>query len=433
MKQVPLNRKDFTATTMYMGCEGGAVYTAEQDGMFYVITDEGAMECFLSEEDAEDLADYLQPNGLVFDSAQERESYLMKRYGSREEMQRYSCEDDRLLENMGFKTDNFTIKRNVESTMTNNKASSINIFLLDGNTDGVRMAQITMSTIQAIAFRRPQFSRVKQEFKEITRPGVYLLLGTNPNDPDSKLAYIGESEDVAARLQFHNTNEKTKDKFDFWTDTIALISKDENLTKSHARYVEALLIAAASENKRWTLLNGQKPSEIGKLPRPDQAAMDEFIAQSKMLVGTLGWDLFKSITTHPLDTQNPSEVSDSELSVSPEFYFSGSEYSATAVVSETTGEWIIKKNSRARLTTANAVPKGALKMRDQLQTDGLLIVENGNLVFTQDCKFTSPSMAASVICGFAVSGRTAWKTSSGQTYADWDAEQVATTSLVTSG
>lgn len=33
---------------------------------------------------------------------------------------------------------------------------SINIFLLDGDPDGIRIAQISMSTIQAIAFRKLQ-------------------------------------------------------------------------------------------------------------------------------------------------------------------------------------------------------------------------------------------------------------------------------------
>lgn len=427
MTQIPLNPGDFTLDPddftnkiMYMCCEGGALYTAERNGKFYVITDESSMAGFLSEEDAKDLANHLQPHGRVFNSAQARDGYLMKRYGPRDNIPSYDFESI---------TNITTVIKNFDNTMTNNKAKSINIFLLDGDTDGVRMAQIAMSTIQAIAFRRTQFSRVKQEFKEISRPGVYLLFGINPSDPDSKLAYIGESESVEERLKNHNNNEK----FDFWTDTIALISKDDNMTKSHARYVEALLIASATENKRWSLKNSQNPPEAGKLPKPDRAAMDEFIAQSKMLIGTLGWDLFKPITTHQLDTQNPFGGNYLESTVSPEFYFSGTEFSAIAVVSQTTGEWIIKKNSKARLKTANSVPNGALKMRDQLQGDGFLIVENGNLVFTQDCKFASPSMAASIICGSSKAGRTAWKTSSGQTYADWDAEQVATALSTTDG
>jgi predicted GIY-YIG superfamily endonuclease len=309
---------------------------------------------------------------------------------------------------------------------TNNKARSINIFLLDGDPDGIRMAQITMSTIQAIAFRRSQFSRVKKEFKEITRPGVYLLLGSSLDDPDSKVAYIGESEDVAKRLNFHNTNEKTKDKLDFWTDTIALISKDENLTKSHARYIEAKLIALAGENKRWALINGQKPSETGKLPKPDQAAMDEFIDQSKMLTGALGWDLFKSITSQSPGEQSAGESAEPDLAVSPNFKFSGSGFSATATVSRTTGEWIIKKNSKAHATEKPTLSKGASKVRNQLRTDQILAAKADGLVFTTDCKFTSPSTAAAVICGYSINGRIAWKLDNGKTYAEWDAEQNAT-------
>ncbi len=53
---------------------------------------------------------------------------------------------------------------------TSSKARSINIFLLDGETDGVRSAQIAMSTIHAIAFKRSPLVRVRNEFKEIARP-----------------------------------------------------------------------------------------------------------------------------------------------------------------------------------------------------------------------------------------------------------------------
>jgi len=54
---------------------------------------------------------------------------------------------------------------------------SINIFLLDGDPDGIRVAQISMSTIQAIAFRKLQMKQVRGTFPELSRPGVYLLLG----------------------------------------------------------------------------------------------------------------------------------------------------------------------------------------------------------------------------------------------------------------
>lgn len=105
MKRIPLNDKDLKRMkmTMYMGCEGGALYTAEQDGMFYVITDERAIASYLSEEDALDLADNLQPSALVFDSAQERDCYLMKKYGASDEQRRYDLGVLQQITSIGFR------------------------------------------------------------------------------------------------------------------------------------------------------------------------------------------------------------------------------------------------------------------------------------------------------------------------------------------
>ena len=36
-------------------------------------------------------------------------------------------------------------------------------------------------------------------------------------------------------------------------------------------------------------------NDAGKLPLPDRAAMDEFVDQTKTLVGALGWDLFREV------------------------------------------------------------------------------------------------------------------------------------------
>ena len=100
------------------------------------------------------------------------------------------------------------------------KPRSINIFLLDGDPNGIRVAQISMSTIQAIAFRRNQLRRVREAFPEIERPGVYLLIGTDENDPDRLIAYIGESEGIGARLYTHNSSDAGRDPKGFWTDIL---------------------------------------------------------------------------------------------------------------------------------------------------------------------------------------------------------------------
>jgi hypothetical protein len=53
------------------------------------------------------------------------------------------------------------------------------------------MALSKLSTIHASAFKRSQLVRVRTEFKEIARPGVYLLLGENMEG--DRIAYVGES------------------------------------------------------------------------------------------------------------------------------------------------------------------------------------------------------------------------------------------------
>ena len=62
----------------------------------------------------------------------------------------------------------------------NMKPTSITIFLLEGDPNGIRTAQFSMSTIQAIAFRRHQLAKVRKAYPEIMRPGGSLT-SANPN------------------------------------------------------------------------------------------------------------------------------------------------------------------------------------------------------------------------------------------------------------
>ena len=84
----------------------------------------------------------------------------------------------------------------------------------------------------------------------VERPGVYILLGADDVPTDQREAYIGESEGVHGRIAYHASPNGGKS---FWEDAIVLVSKDENLTKSHARYVESRLIPDALSNPRWSL------------------------------------------------------------------------------------------------------------------------------------------------------------------------------------
>jgi hypothetical protein len=304
------------------------------------------------------------------------------------------------------------------------KPRSINIFLLDGDPSGIRVAQISMSTIQAIAFRRNQLRRVREAFPEIERPGVYILIGTDEAQQDRQLAYIGESEGVGARLSYHNSNETGRDAKSFWTDTLVLISKDENLTKSHARYVESSLIRSVGSSIRWSIPNTKRPSnDAGKLPLQDRVDMDEFVDQTKTLVGALGWDLFREMKGRAPELSGvTAKVSHTDKDTVAMFSFIGEGFAAKMMVGPS-GEFVVTEGSKARARTTPTIPRGTVALRDKLIEIGVLRHEGDFLVFTSSYSFSSASAAASVVIGASANGRILWKLPDGHTYADWEARQ----------
>ena len=309
------------------------------------------------------------------------------------------------------------------------KARHVKIYLVDGEPEGIRNAQIDISMTLAIAFKGDQLNLgVKKEYgNKIQKPGVYLVIGADPSNPDKRLVYIGESEEVGRRLNFHKGiikgNASDIDKsvgLTFWEDTLVFVSEKDYLTKSHIRYVEAELIAAAGGKNGWSIFNKKKPPAKGKLPKEDASAMNKFIEEIKILTGALGFDLFKiNKLPPPAMAVGVAAAAESE---NPEFTFSGAGFNAKAVfLGGSTGEWVVRASSVAKLDPSPATPKGAAKLRSQLEADGVLKKTSNGLEFTTDFAFPSASAAACVISGTSVAGPTAWK-KNGKTYKEWETE-----------
>ena len=239
-----------------------------------------------------------------------------------------------------------------------------------------------------------------------------------------QLAYIGESEDVGARLSYHNSNEAGRHSKGFWTDTVVLISKDENLTKSHARYVESCLIRSVGGNPRWSIPNTRTPSDdAGKLPLPDRAAMEEFVDQTKTLVGALGWDLFREMRGRVPETATLARVlPQGPTAESPLFFFHGEGFAAEMEVGKS-GDFVVRGGSKARVQTTQSISRGTAALRHTLLVKGVLHQDGDFLVFTSDYSFSSASAAAATVIGTSANGRILWKLPDGRTYADWESNQ----------
>ena len=111
---------------------------------------------------------------------------------------------------------------------------TIRIYLNDGTVTGIRHAEIVNWTGQAISSPRTKI-KMLSDWEESRKPGVYFLFGID-EESGQDAVYIGEAENVFERLQHHIANK------DFWNEVIFFTNKDENLTKSHVKYLESGLI-----------------------------------------------------------------------------------------------------------------------------------------------------------------------------------------------
>ena len=121
--------------------------------------------------------------------------------------------------------------------------------------------------------------------EELEKAGVYILIGNDPQT-NAPRAYIGEAEVIRERLKQHKTKE-------FWVSAIVFISKDENLTKAHVRYLENRLLAEAAQINRFTL--DQNQAGGSKLPESDREDMEVFLARIRQLLPVLGSDILAPI------------------------------------------------------------------------------------------------------------------------------------------
>jgi hypothetical protein len=275
-----------------------------------------------------------------------------------------------------------------------NSAATIKLFLLLGDAKRLRTVEVSNWTGMAIAAPRSDLDQFLTR-PELAKPGIYVLLGVDPEDGNLS-AYIGEAEAVSNRVKQHKQN-------DFWNTAIAFVSKDENLTKSHVRYLEGRLIELAGKIGRYKLLNTQATS--AKLPESDQSDMEFFLERVIQLFPVLGSDLLTPIAAQ-------KETGGKQL------IFRCKMKKAEAMGQRTPNGFVVFKGSTAVLEERASAGKQSpwtIKLRQRLRDDGTLVEQNGLLYFSRDAEFSSPSAAAAVIHGGSAAGPLAWKDDDGRT------------------
>jgi hypothetical protein len=292
---------------------------------------------------------------------------------------------------------------------------SIRIYLKDGTVTGIKFGEVLMTTIQSISCPRSRVSELSA-YPEAKRPGVYFLFGADEETNEPK-AYIGEAENVFDRLQDHIA------KKEFWNEVIMFISKDENLTKGHVRYLESRSIQMALASKRY-IIDNYNQSQLAALPPADRDAMEEFLIYQKLLLGVLGHKLLEElITTTPKPKQqepivvpqprgNGTPVTVTDTDQIEELFLSIGGMNATGY--NTDEGIVVRKGSQATTNIAQSLQNGYRALRDKLIQNGTLKLEGDKYVFQSDYLFDTASPAAAIVVGYSINGREHWKDKNGR-------------------
>jgi uncharacterized protein DUF4357 len=282
--------------------------------------------------------------------------------------------------------------------MDNTASATIKLFLPRGDAKSLRTAEISNWTGKAIAAPRTELDQLLDR-EELDKAGVYILIGSDPQTNRPR-AYIGEAEIIRDRLKQHKTKE-------FWVSAIVFVSKDENLTKAHVRYLEGRLLDEATRVNRFVLEQNQAGGS--KLPESDREDMEVFLSRIRQLLPVLGSDILAPIA-EPTANAQPGGMLFCRVK------------GAEARGQRTASGFVVIADSTAVLNereSAKSYPY-VVAERHKFINDGTLIEKDGFLVFTKNVEFTSPSAAAAVIHGGSANGLIAWKTKDGTTLKQLD-------------
>lgn len=273
-------------------------------------------------------------------------------------------------------------------------SATIKIFLVHGDPKRLRTAEISNWSGKAVAAPRTEMDQFLGR-DEMQQPGVYILSGED-SATGRKLAYIGEAEVLRDRVKNHRTKE-------FWVQAFAFISKDENLTKSHIRYLEGRLIEEARSIDRFALDNGQASG--AKLPESDREDMEIFLSKIRQLLPVLGSELLTPVTT-PISQDDESKPLICRIK------------GLVAKGRQTSNGFVVYAGSQAVLEerpSAMTQHPFVVEHRRRLIENGDLVQKETGYEFTRDTEFSSPSAAAAVVHGGGANGMVSWKDEQGRT------------------
>lgn len=279
----------------------------------------------------------------------------------------------------------------------------IRLFLVDGEGNGLRTVEVSNMTIHTTIFPR---QKLKDFIKrpEAEKPGVYILIG---KEDDTKKVYIGEGDPVLPRLKSHSNNKE------FWNEAIVFTSKDNYITKTQIQYIESELIDIARKSHKIELDNSNNPVKPN-ISEVDEAEVSQFIESIKLILSSLGIDIFNNIERLYEDETKSDECT----------YILNSK-NVTARMKIIDYKYVVLKGSQAIKECTKSASNKTIEGREVLIKDNIIVEDSKEdyYIFKDDYMFNSPSAASDVILGASTNGRIMW-TCNGKTLKDIEKESL---------
>lgn len=278
------------------------------------------------------------------------------------------------------------------------QARTIQIFLPFGSPRGIKIAEITNRTVQAIYIPRNQLENAAKRV-EVTTVGIYFLFGQSDADALPQV-YIGEAENCLVRLKEHN-----RDK-DFWESAIVFITNNNQnqFTKTDVKFLERLSFDTTKSVARYKI-NQTVPTN-SFVPEWRQADLLDIFETIRVLVSTLGFPVFETVRK-TIDPNNPDESKENL------FFCKGKGLEALGEYSE--DGFVILEGSKMAKDHSKSIHNYLVTIGKSLVQDQVVELDSDNYVFKKDHPFPSPSQAASVILGRNANGWIEWKNINGVT------------------
>lgn len=312
--------------------------------------------------------------------------------------------------------------------MTEAFGRTIQLFLVDGTPSGLIIASIHGWTGSVLVSTQATFASLLAR-PETDRTGIYILYGPDPEDDLRMRCYIGEADSVRERVG------QSAGARGFWETAVVITTSDEALTKGHVRYIEARLIQMTKDAGRVVLDNSQRPdADRRRLPEADQANMEAFLANLKVILPVVGLDLLKARSKAVAKPVIVAAAAAPSSTLDPQAMFEIRHRSGVkAFALEEDGEFVVLAGSEALKNAAYVGNLGYGELKQELITQGVLTPPDGREIylFTRPYAFRSPSAAAAVVLDRNANGRREWKViGSSLSYHEWQEEQAAALSQV---